>query len=193
MPVTFDSIKKTGSATYQYEWSGTGPYEIWLNGALIVDSTGQEQTTATEIEYFSSDSEEPEPLEVIDTDSETSKDAQNVQNAPVAILQWRGEPGMEGYRVQEDVSGTWTTRAYIPHRFPDDNDGGGYYKYTTPALTHLTEYDFRVLAIDSYPTGTTRNTHTSAPLVFTFTLRRNPAPPSISASYANPNLTISAR
>lgn len=192
MPVSFTSIRKTGDATYHYEWTGTGPYKIFLNGAVIFDVDGAETTDNTEIDYLSSDSGEPEPLEVIDTATEDDNDAQNVLYSPVMRLQWRGLVGTFGYRVQYYDGAAWVTAAFIEHTYTDE-EGGGYFWYETGALAHNTSAQWRVLAVTQFRKTTSVVEYSSESIAFTLTPRRNPEPPSIAGTYANPNLTIAAR
>jgi len=172
MPLT-PTVTKAGSTSWRIEWSGTPPYRVYLFGQLILDTV-----TDTDIVMYWSDSEEPPPLEVLD--STDTDDADNVRHSPRLTIQWRGATTNYSYAVEQYIDAVWTTVRTVRET------GSGYYEYVTDTLTDATEHKFRVVPKDI------RN-YEGQPLPFTVTMIRNPAPPVISMAYAAGDLTISER
>lgn len=158
--IYFTSIEQTGAASWRFTWAATtGPYTIYLDGELI------ESTTDTEYTYTGSTS--APDLEVADANETT---IYNVEYPARAAIQWRGVSGAEYYLVQENVSGTWTTRARVKE------NNSGYYKFTSRALEDVTSHSFRVYAVDTYG-------NQSSALSFTFFAVRVPPAPDVSIDY----------
>jgi hypothetical protein len=182
MSAVFTSIEKVGSATYEYKWSGTGPFRIVNKGEIIEDEYANNS-----IKIQSDDSLEPEPIEVLDAAEVTAgTTAESQDNSPRAILQWRGNRDANYYLVQQLVTAVWTTRRTIA--VEAGSEFQGYYSFESDALDDGDAEQWRVIAVDD-------QSGQSQPLLFTFTVVAIPDPPSISLSYSDGTglLTIAAR
>jgi len=178
---TITSITKTSARGWRFQWAGTAPFRLYLNGEYL---TGQTTTdTSYEVDNLSPldittmDPNEPPPLEVLDA-TETA-DAANVTYTPIATLQWRGSTLAAYYMVQESVDGVWVDRNY------QTESNKGYYQYDTPALDDGQSNNWQVLAFDAYDVE-------GGALPFQFLIVRNPAPPRVTMQYneATGNLDI---
>jgi hypothetical protein len=181
MAVTFANITRSGGNSYTYTWTGTGPYDLYIDGVLYYPQDGVLPTTDTSIIITNfGDNEEPRPLEIIDTSGTDVAD--NINNGPQGILQWRGDLNAASYIVQQKVSGTFVDIA------PVREDRRGYYRYDTVALDDVTTHNWRVLPRDEHAVN-------GDPVEFDFFMVRNPVPKKVEYSYdaGTGNLTIADR
>ena len=132
------TAEQIASTTVRYTWSGTAPFDVWLNGECLL-----RQTTATSfiVEY---DGESAEPwIEVLDaTDTEP---AQSEVYRPRMRLQWRGQTDAAHYAVQRYNPDTdeWDDAQFIAEL------GRGYCWTKTPPEADGTTAQWRVVAQDS--------------------------------------------
>lgn len=137
MPLT-PTAEQVAATTVRYTWSGTAPFDVWLNGARLLTQTTQ---TAFVVEYAGEDAEPW--IEVLDaTDTEP---AQSEIYSPVLRLQWRGLADAQGYMVERYNSDTeeWEAVQFVTER------GWGYcWTKTLPAPDGTTPL-YRVVAQDS--------------------------------------------
>lgn len=175
MPV-IPTVKKIGSASYEYSWSGTSPYDVYQDGDEVLF-----QTTDTSLIVHAPDSLEPPALEIFDADDTTTPES--LLYPPRATLQWRGVSQAEHYRVEQFVDAAWATQ--VPVIVEREQ---GYIQWTTDALADVTTHQFRVIAVDAFD-------YESEPLPFDIFINRNPPPPSINMVYGEgpPTITITAR
>ncbi len=182
MTASIDSVTKAGGRAYTYTYSGTSPFKRYKRGQYIGNTTSTNLTITIEDDnkFNTGDTEEPIPLEVLDADDTTT--AQNIEFSPRITLQWRGTTYADYYRVERKISGTWTHQAIIK------DDGRGYFKYTTQALSDDTQYELRVI-------GTDTDGNDGTPLTYTVDNVCNPEPPSINVAYSSATglMTVSSR
>lgn len=172
MAERIQSITRAGSTSWSCALSGTAPWRVYKDGVLL------ETVAFTPFVVEGTDTEEPPAVEVLDaTDTQTPDMLAYPQ---FARLQWRGYATADYYKVERYESGAWGAVATVRET------GRGYYAYTTPVLPDGTEVDYRITAIDEGG-----NASTAAEMKIT--LHRNPDPPSITATYAGGNLTVSTR
>jgi len=174
MSATVTSITKAGSYAWRYDYSGTSPFDIYYNGEVIAS-----QTTDTAIILNHTDAYEPPALEIIDADDTDTPES--VRYSPLFIGQFRGDPDMSYYLVEQYVDAAWTQIAQIPE------DGlGGYRKFQSTALADVTTHSFRVTPYDA-------DDNAGYPLQYDIFMIRNPEPPSVTVTYAAGTITIAAR
>lgn len=175
MPLT-PTAERVGDYAVKYSWSGTAPFDVWLDGVLLLNQTSLTERVVQTIDGTT----DPLPaVEILDdTDTET---AESYRYSPLLRFQWRGQAGVTLYLIQEYSDAAWTTRAVAYE------NGQGYYTHTTTALADATAHQWRVLAQDE-------NGYTGDALTITHTTVRNPAPPAVAYSYdeGTGNLTVSA-
>ena len=169
MAGTITDVEKVGSYSFKYTWSGTSPYDSWVDGYAYF--TGTTQTSAI-IELGTSGGSETEPPALELQDSTDTNTAENILYPPYLTLQWRGSTDNLCYRVQESVSAVWTTRANV------SEIGLAYYKWATDLLADVTTHSWRVVAVDD------RGYESTAVNLSAFMVR-NPAPPVINMSYSS--------
>lgn len=181
MAASITSITKSATRGWIYTWTGTSPYHVYRSGKDVYGRP----VTFTSATFINDDNEEPPIIEVIDS-TQTSANVQTFLYPTYAILQWRGAAWAQYYRVElksTDGNGTvfYTEKQKIAHRTI------GYYTFATGDLDDETDYDWRVVAIDSQGNEN--------PVHYQFFFVRSPAAPSISLSYsaATGNLTVAAR
>lgn len=168
MSITYDSIKQVGDYDWEYRWSGTSPFLMYQDGDVV---TGL-QTTLTDYIFQGDSTAEPPAIEIVE--STATDEPEQLTYPPYAAMQWRRVPNAFYYLIEQNVDSTWTERESIF----DDGTDRGYFGYSSTALSDVTEHNFRVSAVDSEGT-------TGYPLAFTFTMVRNPPPPSIDISYSS--------
>ncbi len=168
------TVKKLGTRTWQYQWTGTAPFDVYQDGEKIFD-----QTTLTETILKSASDVEPPVLEVVDADTTTI--AESLTHSPRSTIQWRGDTGARFYLVQENVSSVWTTRTVL------SESGRGYYQFTTGALADVTTAQWQVVIVDQVG-------NESLGLPFDVFPVRNPPAPDITISYdsGTGNVTVAA-
>jgi hypothetical protein len=154
---------RLGTYSVRYDWTGTGPYDVWLNGQRVLTSTTAETYTAQTTDGTTN------PLPAIEV-LEAGDAAESDTYSPLLRMQWRGQSGASLYLVQQYVDSEWTTIGAVRE------NGTGYYAYTTTALTDGDTEQFRVRAQDS-------RGYQSEPVTFTHTVVCNPAPPVVSYTY----------
>lgn len=173
MSVTITFIQKVGYGAWRYDWTGTAPFERHVEGDNAVRGT----TTDTSAVLLFQGSNEPAPLEVID--SADTNTPENVQYPPRARIQWRGIPDAIGYRVEQYIASVWTHKQQYMER------GAGYYEYESDKLADCATHQFRVIPI--YDLNDEGN-----PLLFSVFMVRNPDAPEIALSYAGGDITAEA-
>lgn len=173
MPLT-PTAERVGPYSVRYTWSGTAPYDVWVNGELVLNQT----TDTTTVIQFPGEAV-PHAVEVLDA-TDTGM-AESLRYSPRLRLQWRGHAGVEHYRVQTYADSAWSTQQIA------SEDGRGYYTYTTIAQADATSAQWRVIPVDE-------RGYEGEPVAFTFYVVRNPAPPAVDFSYnaGTGNLTVSA-
>ena len=179
------SIKKSGGASFTYEWTGVAPYRLYQSGVLLTDNTiggtvlDGATTNSTSRVFQSTDKYEPPAIEVLDAEDGT---AQSIANPPYAILQWRGMSNAYSYKVYEKVGSSWKQRnTYL-------ENGQGYYKHATGVLADCTAHEWKVQAFDVEGGA-------SGELKFDVFMVRNPDPPRINIAWSETThkFTVSAR
>lgn len=149
---------------------GLAPYRVLLDGKEI-------DTTETESYEFlrSGYDDEAPPLEFVS--AEATGDGERYP--PYVRLQWRGLQNADAYLVEQYVSSAWATRVTLRE------NGSGYYSWSSLAQTDGDATQWRVSALSPKQSAGT-------PISFTFTIVRNPAPPSSSFSISGGTLTVAA-
>lgn len=168
--IVFNSIQNIGINQWQFSWSGTAPFRVYLDGVYF----GETSSTSLSISYRKNGDEAP-ALEIYDSTDSTV--AQNTLYPSRMNLQWRGISGVFYYRIDQYVDSEWTEIDRIPH------SGEGYYLYLTEKLADETEHQFRIVAV-------TNDGGESLPLSFPGFIIKNPDPPQVNFSYAAGQLTI---
>ena len=186
MALTPDSIIRIGSRGWQFDYTGTAPFAIYLDGVLRVSGVAE---TSINIEHQglegSPDNEEPPALEIVDAVDTT--DVQTLVNPAVTVLQWRGVTDADFYKVEKDNGSGFVQ---ISHAI--EEQGRGYYQYESRALPDVTTHNYRVIAVEEITNGTDKQ---STPVAFDIFISRNPPVPRISIDYneANLELDVTAR
>lgn len=184
MGASITQIEKIGYATWKYYFSGVAPYRVYLDGILLADNPLDGDTpdgATTDNDYIilsGSDSQEPPAIEVLDTDDTGTP--LSVLHPPYLTLQWRGVDYAERYRIDYYTGGSWVEQDIVIE------DGRGYYRYRTDAVTDCATHQWRIVAVD-------RSGNESAPLSFDMLVVRNPPPPSVTGSYSSGYLVTEAR
>lgn len=170
---TITAITKRAPATYEWTITATGPVDVYRYGLQV--ATNSTETTFT---FYSTDALEPPALEFVNAN--TTALIQNVRYSPRATIQWRGDPTLSYYDVQQysTASSAWASK------FQVRESGNGYYKSKTPALADATSHQWRVLGYDAAFNATPEG------LPFTFSMTRNPPPPSVQFTYTSSNTSI---
>ncbi len=168
----FTEIIKTAFATWLFRWTGKAPFQLFLNGTLRL------ATDDTEISIRGDDNQEPPALEVLDANNTNT--AQNILYPPYLNLQWYGDVGVDQYKVEENIDGTWTQRNLVRE------SNLGYYRHQTEALTDVTAHSWRTTALTAAGNVGTAET-------FDGFIARNPPPPVIEMIYSDGTLTVRAR
>ena len=168
------TAERVGTYTVKYTWSGTAPYDVWMNGEKILDQTSVEEYIA---QYAGSDV--PYAIEVTDADDVT--DADSLRFSPRLRLQWRGQADAYFYRIQRYNGSSWITKQIAEER------GRGYYQFITPQETDGASVQWRVLAEDDQG-------NQSDAEQFTWSVVCNPDPPNVVGNWdeGSGELVISA-
>jgi hypothetical protein len=180
MAYALTAISHIGTNAWQYEYTGTAPFEIQEKGR-----TRLSEITSTIYQVSNSDDEEPPVYEIFDS-TETPANSQGKLHPTFARLQWRGNMSVSDntshYRIEQYISSTWTVVQRLA------NFGLRYYSYESEALDDNTTHQFRIIPVDSQEND-------GPALQFDIDMVRNPDVPSISTSYdsGTGDLTVSAR
>ena len=163
--------RRSGGSVYRLTWSSTESaptYDLYeLTGGGLVYH-GMAETITVTVKNGES------PIYWV-TDSAASPPA----GYPGKIkLQWRRSAGVSYYRIDEQVSGSWTRRAKI------FEEGKWIYHWATRWLEDAADHNFRVVAV-----GTDGNESTAASIAVLMV--RWPDVPQVSYSYAGGVVTIS--
>ena len=160
------SIERTSKGSWIFIWVGTGPFEIWLDGILI------EETSELEYEFLQSGYPVfPPPLEIVEADSESE------DNPPFLIIQWRGNQYASAYLVEQYVDGEWVERKFLTEV------KAGYYQVQTGPLADQELSQWRVRAVDAYG-------NYGPPLELSKEITRNPPQPSVIIDFASGKVTV---
>ena len=170
MAIAFDTITQVNTEKWQFDWSESDTWNVYLDGILLSTTTDNTYT----IEQTGASAISP-ALEVMSSSSV----ADNVKYPPRIVLQWQKSDNTQTYNVQEYVSSAWKTRQRIR------NKGSRYFSFQTFAMTDVTSNQWRVIPVNKFAVEGT-------PLLLTTFLVRNPAPPQAAITYANPDVTVSA-
>lgn len=132
------TTEQVAATTVRYSWSGTAPYDVWLNGECLLRQTA---STSFVVEY---DGESAEPwIEVLDS---TDVDpAQSELYSPRMRLQWRGQADAQHYAVQRFNVDTeaWDDAQFVAEL------GRGYCWTKTPPEADGATAPWRVVAMGS--------------------------------------------
>jgi hypothetical protein len=174
MPATITTIQRIGPRAWRYTWSGTAPFDVWIDGAKVLD-----QTTLLTYIAQGDNSHTPPALEIRDA-ADTGL-PQSVTYSPIMRFQWRGQTDASLYIVQQYIGSTWTTQNAVRET------GRGYYTYSTLAQDDGTLSQWRILPQDS-------RGYRGAAVTFSQTIIRNPPPPTVLYAYdeGTTTLTVSA-
>lgn len=178
--IVFSDIIRMGYGAWRWLALGTGPFRIYdpRVGSLIAVKTGNTlDFRMTEPVDADTDVDEPPPLEVLDA-SET-EDPQTLRYPTYAIIQWRGNPENDHYRIERWVNGAWKRQTRIKET------GEGYYQWRSLGLADGETHRFRVIAVDS-------NGGESNAAEIDFVCCRNPEPARWKLLYDNNTLVLTA-
>ena len=168
------TAETVGAYSTRYTWSGTAPYDVYLNGDLYLDQTSA--TTAV-IQYPG----ETVPYAIEVRDATDSGLPESVKFSPNLRLQWRGQAGTDYYKIETYTGGEWVTQQIAKE------NGAGYYSFVTVAQGDATSPQWRVVPVDA-------RKYEGDPVSFTQYIVRNPEPPAVAFSYdaGTGDLTVSA-
>lgn len=156
----------------RYTWSGTAPYDVWLNGQRMAY---QSTATVFVVEHYGEDvAPWIEVLDATDTDP-----AQSLANSPRLRLQWRGQTDANVYLIQRWDGTEWETKAIRRE------DGTGYFSHWTTPELHGTTARWRVIAQDA-------RGYESEMIAWTQLVVCNPKAPAVTGSVAAGDLTVEA-
>ena len=164
---TITSITRVGSRAWEFDMTGnTAPYTYYLYGKVILITNNDIEI----IEDFGATTfvNEPPPVEIFDANDTGTPES--VSRPPYAILQWRGVPGSDLYRVEKNT-GSWVAQTPVVIE-----DGSGYFRFDTGAIDDITTSQYRVIAVDE-------NAVESDPIPFDVYIVRNPAPPEVTFTW----------
>lgn len=168
------NAEKVGATAVRYTWSGTAPYDVWVNGERVLEQT--------ELEAYVIESYGVTPVyavEVIDADDVNAADSQRY--SPRLRLQWRGQADAAVYLIERYEDAAWVTKQIARE------SGRGYYTFTTPAEADGATAHWRVLAEDE-------RGYQSEVAALSHVVVCNPGPPDVAFSYDEGTglLTVSA-
>lgn len=159
------TAEQVAATTVRYSWSGTAPFDVWLNGECLLRQT---TATAFTVEY-NGEGAEPwiEVLDATDVDPAASE-----AHSPRTRLQWRGQADANFYRVQRFNEDTeeWEDRQFVTEL------GRGYLWSTTTPEVDGTTPQWRVLAEDA-------RGYTSEVVAISRRIVCNPRTPVVAGSY----------
>lgn len=158
------TAEKVGATTVRYTWSGTAPYDVWLNGEKVLS-----QTDATSFVAQSPGEDVPYAIEV--TDATLVGVAESERYSPRLRIQWRGQTDAAYYAIQRYSGSAWETKQIARE------SGQGYYRYITTAEADGASAQWRVVAEDE-------DGNEGAVLSHTQTVVCNPSPPNVAGTYA---------
>jgi hypothetical protein len=164
MAALITEVLRIGSQAWRYEWSGTEPFTVYVDGNAVLRDSDQ----TSYIVQLDEAGDEPRQLEVVDS-TQTTATMQQVLHTPRIILQFRGRRTNAYYIAQVYNGTTWEGNIVIVE------DGRGYYRADIGYWTTF-DYQFRVTPYDASGTAGT-------PLQFSIFHHTNPEPPALSYSY----------
>ncbi len=164
MPLT-PTATRIGSYSVQYAWSGTAPFNVWLDGANVL----QDSTLTSYRAQTTDGTTNPLPaIEVLDsTDTEI---AESRRYSPLVRIQWRGQNDAAFYIIEQNISASWTPLTMVRE------DGSGYYSFESTAQADGSTAEFRVIPYDS-------RGYDGIPVYITHSVVCNPSPPAIAYDY----------
>lgn len=137
---TITTITRKGPTSWEYQWTGTSPYDAYIQGAIVLS-----QTTATSLvvqgNSTAASTHTPPAVELRDANSTGT--AESITYSPRLRFQWRGQSDASFYQVQRYVDSAWTTQQIVVE------DGSGYYKYITIPLSDGATEQWRVVPTDA--------------------------------------------
>ena len=165
------TVTRRGDGGWSFTWPvGRAPYGVWLDGVLLDTVTTESYECL--LPYY--DDEAP-ALEIVNADAT----AQGSSYPPFVQLQWRGLQTAYAYLVEQYVSAAWVTRGEVLET------KRGYYSFASQAQTDAAAMQWRVSALD-------QKGNAGTPLTFSYTIVRNPDPPSIALAITAGSLVVSA-
>lgn len=153
-----------GPYAVRYTWSGTAPYDVWLNGERVVNQGAEAEFVAQRPGggvYYA--------IEV--RDAASTGEPESAMYSPRLRLQWRGNVDTSVYLVQRYSGSEWVTQQIVVE------GGEGYYVYFTPGEADGDTVQWRVVSEDEAGNQGTVAAHSEV-MVCT------PAPPDVVGSYA---------
>lgn len=174
MPLTPTATRIAPSAV-RYEWAGTAPFDVWLDGRKVMDQTSLTQYIAQTTDGTTN------PLPAVEVhDATDTGTPQNQKYSPRVRIQWRGQADASIYLIQEYADAQWNTRTTALE------DGRGYYSVETPRQADGDTIEWRVVPQDS-------GGYQGAPMEFTMMVVCNPYPPAVTYTYdSGTGLTVGA-
>jgi len=172
--VTMNEPELLDRYTVRFSWTSNlddPTFWVYRNGVLAT------VTKATSVTW-SVDPAEELVVEVLD-----DANAKPARSFPGRFtLHWQGTAGVDHYRIEESVSGVWTTRGRVA------DIGQNYFRWVSRWLEDETTHQFRII-----PVGTNKNEGT--PKTFSALMVRNPDVPDVNWSYdaGTKKVTISAK
>lgn len=161
------TVTRRGDGGWSFTFPvGRGPYAVWLNGVQI-DTT----TTETYECLLPGYDDEAPALEFVNT----GETGQGESYPPSVRIQWRGLQTAVAYVVEQ----YWTQRCVVLE------SARGYYSFTSQPQTDAAATQWRVSALDVQGNA-------GAALSFSYTIVRNPGPPSIAVTISAGSLVVSA-
>lgn len=161
--ITGLSIMYAGPLAWRLRWvsdAGSGVlFRVYRDGLLVA------QTQQTECIVAIAPGTSPVFEVLDDPDAEPSDGF-----PPFVTLQWAQTRDTAQYRVEEFISGNWTTLAVIPE------EDAAYNRWSSEPLDDGSTHDYRVV-----PVGTNGNDGT--PVTFAVLIVRVPDPPNFTMSY----------
>ena len=165
------TVTKIAAGGWRLAWSGgTPPYSLWVDGREVLTTSD----TTADLELGGYELTPPD-VEVLSS----GEVGEQATHPPYARIQWRGNTGALGYRVQELVGTAWVDRGLLIE------DGRGYYTWESEVLEDGSPASFRVHAID--PAG-----NEGSALTFQLDVIRNPATPAVGLELTGGDVVVSS-
>lgn len=166
MTAAITAIEQTGPGVWRVEWTGTGPFRVYVDGGLVLQGAQAEWTVETGNRYA------PPLVEVLDSTETRTPDS--LLYSPRVTLQWVAIEGASYYVVEQEVSGAWVQRAAV-----GADALRTYYTYVGAAQGDQTEQHWRVSAVAQVGVA-------GVPVEVTFEMVTWPALPEVVVRYDEP-------
>lgn len=137
----FTSITKRDDGVWVFTWDDTGAdyYRVVYRGHFITKVGAVGNPSTTYIHEMPGSSPYPPHIEVV----EKGKKALTEQNVPFLRIQWIRVHDAVAYRIDK-----WNGAAWAKDQTVAQNDNAFVYSIDTPILDDVTEYQYRVRAMD---------------------------------------------